>query len=158
MNSLKVHVNAAPSMRQDKNGLAQRHWQTLTAMARNWLVSAELPSTFWFYAVKRAAEVSNYFPLKLDDGSWTTPIQLAHKIQPDLRVLFKLFSVVAVRRERVGDCQLSKFDSQSTLMIAVGHCSNSNSIQFYNPVNGTFVSSIDYKFQPNVTAGSQFGY
>jgi hypothetical protein len=158
MNSLKVHVNAAPLMRQDKNGLAERHWQTLTAMARNWLVSAELPSTFWFYAVKRAAEVSKYFPLKLDDGSWTTPIQLAHKIQPDLRVLFKLFSVVAVRRERVGDCQLSKFDSQSTLMIAVGHCSNSNSIQFYNPVNGTFVSSIDYKFQPNVTAGSQFGY
>jgi hypothetical protein len=158
LNSLKIHVNAAPWMRQDKNGLAERHWQTLTAMARNWLVSAELPSTFWFFAVKRAAEISNYFPLKLENGSWSTPIQLSHFIQPDLRVLFKLFSVASVRRERVGDCQLGKFDSQSTLMIAVGHCRHSNSIQFYNPVNGTFVSSIDYKFQTNVTAGSQFGY
>jgi cellulose synthase/poly-beta-1,6-N-acetylglucosamine synthase-like glycosyltransferase len=84
LNSLKIHVNAAPSMRQDKNGLAERHWQTLTAMARNWLVSVELPSTFWFYAVKRAAEVSSYFPIQLADGSWSTPIQLAHHIQPDL--------------------------------------------------------------------------
>jgi hypothetical protein len=58
----------------------------------------------------------------------------------------------------VGDCQLGKFESQSALMIAVGHCPNSNSIQFYNPANGAFVSSIDYKFQHNVTAGSQFGY
>jgi hypothetical protein len=26
LNSLLVHVNAAPSYRQDKNGLAERHW------------------------------------------------------------------------------------------------------------------------------------
>jgi len=43
-------------------------------------------------------------------------------------------------------------------MIAVGRCPNSNGLQFYNPVNGTFVSSIDYKFQSNVTSGSKFGY
>ncbi len=64
LNSLKIHINAAPANRQDKNGLAERHWQTLIAMARNWLASAELPAKFWFYAVKRAAEVCNYFPLK----------------------------------------------------------------------------------------------
>jgi hypothetical protein len=29
---------------------------------------------------------------------------------------------------------------------------------FYNPVNNTFVSSIDYKFQPDTTSGSHFGY
>jgi hypothetical protein len=33
----------------------------MVSMARNWLASAELPSTFWFYAVKRAAEVCNTF-------------------------------------------------------------------------------------------------
>jgi len=43
LNSMLVHVNAALSYRQDKNGLAERHWQTLVSMARNWLVSAELP-------------------------------------------------------------------------------------------------------------------
>jgi hypothetical protein len=157
LNSLLIHTNAAPAYRQDKNGLAERHWQTLVAMARSWLASAELPGSFWFYAVKRAAETCNYFPIKLDCGTWTTPLELAHGIKPDLRVLFKLFGVAAVHRERQGDKSLEKFDSQSVPMIAVGRCPNSNGIQFYNPSNGTFVSSIDYKFQPNVTSGAFFG-
>ena len=42
-------------------------------------------------------------------------------------------------------------------MIAVGKCSNSPGLQFYNPVNGTFVSSIDYKFQNHTTSGTYFG-
>ncbi len=70
LNQLKIHVNAAPTNHQDRNGLAERHWQTLTAMARNWLASAELPPSFLFYAVKRAAEVCNYFPLQTDSGQW----------------------------------------------------------------------------------------
>jgi hypothetical protein len=78
LNSLKIHVNAAPATGQDKNGLAKQHWQTLIAMAQNWLASAELPAKFWFYAVKRAAEVCNYSPLKLDNNIWTTPFELAH--------------------------------------------------------------------------------
>jgi len=157
LNSLKIHVNAAPAHRQDKNGLVERHWQTMVAMARNWLASAELPASFWFYAVKRAAEVCNYFPMKITNTNWTTPLELAHGIKPDLRVLFKLFSLAAVRRERIGDSKLGKFESQSTPMIAIGRCPNSNAIQFYNPSNGAFVSSIDFKFQHNVTSGAHFG-
>jgi hypothetical protein len=80
LNSLLVHVNAAPANRQDKNGLAKRHWQTMVSMARNWLTSAELPSSYWFYTVKRAAEVCNYFPYKLEDGSYTTPFELVHGV------------------------------------------------------------------------------
>jgi hypothetical protein len=118
----------------------------MVSMARNWLASAELPATFWFFAVCRAAETCNYFPYKLEDGSFTTPFELAHQVKPDLRVLFKLFALAAVRRERVGDTNLQKFDSQSLPMIAVGRCANSPRIQFYNPENGTFVSSIDFKF------------
>ena len=41
-NSMLAHVNAAPPYRQDKNGLSERHWQTLVSMSRNWLASAEL--------------------------------------------------------------------------------------------------------------------
>jgi hypothetical protein len=99
LNSLLIHVNVAPSHRQDKNGLAERHWQTMISMARNWLASAELPPTFWFYAVRRAAEICNYFPFRLEDGTYTTPFQLGQNQKPDLRVLFKLFSLAAVRRE-----------------------------------------------------------
>jgi hypothetical protein len=54
----------------------------MTAMARNWLASTELPSEFCLYAVKRAAEVCNYFSMKLDDGTWITPLELAHQTKP----------------------------------------------------------------------------
>jgi len=124
LNQLRIHVNAAPSSRQDRNGLAERHWQMVMAMARNWLASAELPGKFWFLAVKRAAEICNYFPLQIDPNVWTTPLELAHGVKPDLRVLFKVFGLAAVRRERVGDTRLGKFDSQSLPMIAVGKCPN----------------------------------
>lgn len=68
----------------------------MVAMARSWLASAELPSTFWFYAVNHAAEVCNYFPFLLEDGTYTTPFELAYNMKPDLRVLFKLFGLAAV--------------------------------------------------------------
>jgi hypothetical protein len=42
-------------------------------------------------------------------------------------------------------------------MIAVGKCSNSPGLHFYNAANGTFVSSIDYKFQNHTTSGTYFG-
>ncbi len=158
LNSLLIHVNAAPANCQDKNGLAERHWQTMVAMARNWLVSSELPPTFWFYAVRRAAEVCNYFPFHLEDGSFTTPFELAHGSKPDLRVLFKPFSLAAVKCDRIGNEHLGKFDSQSIPMITLGRCPHSDGLQFYNPVNHTFVSSIDYRLQSNVTSGTRFGY
>ena len=151
-------VNAAPAYRQDKNGLAERHWQTMVSMARNCLSSTELLSSFWFYTVCHAAEVCNYFPYRLENGTYITPYKLVHKEKPDLRVLFKMFGWAAVRRERVGDSMLNTFESQSVPMIAIGRCPNSNGLQFYNPVNGAFVSSIDYKFQPNMTSSSKFGY
>jgi hypothetical protein len=83
LNSLLVHVNAAPAHCQDKNGLAECHWQTMVSMAHNWLASTELPSSFWFYAVKCAVEKCNYFPTKLDDGSFCTPFELVHGKKPD---------------------------------------------------------------------------
>ena len=158
LNSLLIHVNAAPSYRQDKNGLVERHWQTMVSMARSWLSSAELLSSSWYYAVNRAAEVCNYFPFVLEDGTVTTPFELVHHSKPDLCVLFKLFSLAAVRHERIGDEKLQKFDSQSLPMIAIGRCPNSNGLLFYNPVSGTMVSSIDYVLQPNITSGARFGY
>lgn len=60
LNGLVVHANVAPSYHQDKNGLAECHWQTIVCMARNWSASAELPSTFWFYAACCTVEVCNY--------------------------------------------------------------------------------------------------
>jgi hypothetical protein len=94
----------------------------------------------------------------LDEGTWSTPLELAHCVKPDLRVLFKMFGLAAVRHEQIGDAKLGKFDSQSVPMIAVGRCTNSYGLLFYNPANSTFVSSVDYKFQLNTTSGAHFGY
>jgi hypothetical protein len=138
LNSILIHINAVPSHLQDKNGLAEHHWQTMISMACNWLVTA---STFWFYAVQHAAEVCNYFLFKLKDGSYTSPFELALRSKPDLRVLFKLFGLTAVKRECIGETTLNNFKSQSIPMTAVGHSLNSNGIQFYNPVNSTFIST-----------------
>jgi hypothetical protein len=43
-------------------------------------------------------------------------------------------------------------------MMAVRRFPNSNGLQFYNLANGTFVSSIDYRFQLYTTSGAHFGY
>jgi len=83
---------------------------------------------------------------------------LVHHLKPDLRVLFKPFTLAAVHHERQGDDHLQSFNSQSLPMITLGRRPNSNGLQFYNPVNCTFVSSIDYTFQPHVTSGSKFGF
>jgi hypothetical protein len=120
LKSLLIHVNATPSFHKDRNGLVEHHWQMMISMARNWLASAELPSTYWFYSVKHAAEVCNYFPLRMEDGTYKTPFELVHHSKPDLRVLFKPFGLAAVRRECIGDVTVTKFNSQSIPMIAFG--------------------------------------
>jgi hypothetical protein len=48
LNTLLIHVNTAPAHHQDKNGLAERHWKTIVAMAHNWLASTDLPTSFGF--------------------------------------------------------------------------------------------------------------
>lgn len=108
--------------------------------------------------MKHAAKICNYFPLKLDDGTWKTPMQLAHHTKADLRVLFKVFSLAAVQHEHAADQIIGKFESQSIPMIAIGRCPNSNGLQFYSLANGTFVSSINYKFQQHTNGGAHFGY
>ena len=113
----------------------------MVSMARNWLASAELPPSFWFYAVRRAAEVCNYFPFKLEDGEFSTLFQLAHHEKPDLRLLFKPFCLAAVRCELSGDDRLNKFDSQCIPMITLCRCPYSNGLPFFNPHNRLYLST-----------------
>ena len=43
-----TRIRAAPPHRQDKNGLVERKWQSLTKMARSLLTEAKLSKKFWF--------------------------------------------------------------------------------------------------------------
>ena len=49
-----TRVRAAPPRRQDKNGLVERRWQSLTKMARSFLAEAKLPKKFLFWAIHKA--------------------------------------------------------------------------------------------------------
>ena len=72
-------IRAAPPDRQDYNGLVERKWQSITAMARSFLAEAKLPKKFWFWAIREAAIRSNMLPIsqhntdKDNPKFWSTP-------------------------------------------------------------------------------------
>ena len=103
------HVNAAPAYCQDKNGIAERHWQTVVAMARKWLASAELPPIFWYLAVKRGTEICNY----LDYHAWSKESTAAPVLsQLELRLL----TAIAVHnKQSLKNCDVKQAFVQSTL-------------------------------------------
>jgi len=67
LNSLLIHVNAAPSYCQDKNGLVERHWQMMVSMACNWLASAEYLHPFgsMLFVVRLKGVITFHLDLKL---------------------------------------------------------------------------------------------
>ena len=136
-------ISGCPSGQQNKNGLCERNWRTLLCMATSWLTSNLLPSRFWFFALKRAAEVSNYLPITIDNQI-TTPFELVYKIKPDLRVIFPIFSVAYVHKTRDGTTNCLTFHSNILRCIAVGRHDFSDQLIFYHPPTKQIVCSDDY--------------
>ena len=58
-------VTGAPADRQNQNGLSEIIWRHVMTMVCNWLTSNYLPQKFWYFALKMAAQVSNYMPILL---------------------------------------------------------------------------------------------
>jgi len=79
----KTQIESAIPDEQNQNGLCERNWRTILQMSRSWLASSLLPSEFWWFAIKRATEVSNYIPLKLDGILLTSPHELVYKKKVD---------------------------------------------------------------------------
>ena len=57
-------------------------------MARGWLASALLPTSFWWYALKQAVEISNYVLITVDN-QLTAPFEMVYQQQPGLHNLFQ---------------------------------------------------------------------
>eukprot|EP00957_Ditylum_brightwellii_P202761 15331703-Ditylum_brightwellii.AAC.1 len=68
-------------------------------MVQNWLTSNFLPKDFWYFGLYAAAQVSNYMPIQLEDGTWTTPYEQVYKVKPDWRNLVPMFSLAHVKRK-----------------------------------------------------------
>ena len=43
-------VRAAPGGRQNQNGLVERAWQTIVAMALSYITDMQMPRNFWYCA------------------------------------------------------------------------------------------------------------
>lgn len=100
-------IEAAPPNKQNQNGLAESNWKSVRYMARAWLTSHLLQSKFWWWALKRATEVSNYIHIRIDNRI-TTPFELAYDVKPDLRALIPMFSVSYLRRYKDGNITRKK--------------------------------------------------
>ena len=125
-------ISSVPAGKQRSNGICKRSWRSLLRMSRSWLVSSLLPTKFWYHALKRAAEVSNYLPLTVND-TLTTPFELVYKTKPDLRNLLPMFSVSYVRRSRDANTNRLTFHSTSIRCICLGRDDVSNQLEFYHP-------------------------
>ena len=68
-------------------------------MARTYITEAGL--TFWYWAIRHAVQVCNYFPCKFD-GKVTSPFELFYDTKPDFRLLAPLFSVGFFHHDRDG--------------------------------------------------------
>ena len=153
----KVRIEASPPYRQHQNGLVERHWQAILAMSRNWLRSSLLPTKYWYFAVKRAVEVSNIMPTK-HKKIVTTPFELVYNKKPDYRMLFPMFSIAYIRQHREDGKDINSWKSKSLKCIAVGSCPKSDGLIFYHPPSKQLLTCGDgYRFDPYSPSGPQFG-
>ena len=154
----KIRVEAAPPKRQHQNGLVERRWQSILTIARNWLTQELLPTKYWFFAIKRAAEIMNILPTKHENGIVSTPFEYVHKQKVDYRQLFPMFkkAYVKVENEKDGGHKNS-FKTQTIKTICVGSCPNSDGLLFYHPRTKRVISAADgYKFDTRLPSGPQF--
>lgn len=75
-------------------------------MARNWLVSNLLPTSF-FFSLQYAVQVHNYIPTK-SNNICTTPFQQHHNIKPEYRNLYAIFSISYIKPFKDGKIIVQK--------------------------------------------------
>ena len=93
----QIPIKSAPPKRQHRNGLVERAWQSAVIMSRNWLKSSLLPSKYWYYALKRAIEIINISPIKVND-SITAPFERVFNTKVDYRQLFPMFATSYIKQ------------------------------------------------------------
>ena len=124
-------------------------------MARSWLSSHLLPSSFWFHAIKRACEISNYIPI-IAKGQHTTPFEIVHHQKPDLRTLFPMFSVAYIDKDEDSTTQRGNFSSLTLRVICIGRLSKANCLEFYHPPSKQILTRAVYHLDPILASGPIF--
>ncbi|CAB9521703.1 Reverse transcriptase (RNA-dependent DNA polymerase) [Seminavis robusta] len=143
-----IKISASPPHRHSQNGLVENHWNTAVRMARAYLQEANLPKSFWFWAVREAFFRMNLLPVNIGpkDSSQilTTPFELFYGQRPDMRVLFKFGSVGFFYRPVDGSRSRTKFEVQTFPGIALGRSDTTNGMIFWCPETKRFCTAADY--------------
>ena len=121
---------------------------SLLRMCLSWLVSDLIRTKFWFHALKRAAEVSNYIPLLVDEKVYNS--------KPDLRNIFPLFRVAYVCWSRDAKTDRLTFHSTSIRCICIGWDNTSNQLEFYHPPSRQLLYSDDFVLDKHLCTGPTF--
>ena len=124
-------------------------------MARAWLTSHLLPSTFWWWALKRATEISNYIPIRIDN-KYITPFELTYGEKPDLRNLTQIFSVAYLSRYKDGNISRKNVHSHSIRAILVGRDPTSAAYLFYHAGTKRTLISDDFTIDESLPSGPAF--
>ena len=98
---LQLHntrIRAAPPHRQERNGVVEHKWQSLTKMACLFLTTAKLPKKFWFWAIHEASiQMNMLLVVQQQNGTPEKSINLTviktpyfefFGVKPDYRILF----------------------------------------------------------------------
>jgi hypothetical protein len=115
-----------------------------------------MPRSFWFYAIRHAAQMMNYAPGRLKN-CLTTPFELVHNKKPDGRIFFDLFSTGYFNKQRDGPTLRTTTQAHTLQGIAVGRCPKSNGLEFYNPSTRSIYTTADYRLDPGRHTINEFG-
>ena len=152
-NCCKLH--ASPLGRQSQNGLVERVWQMVIAMAWSYITDMQMPCEYWYWAVWHAIQVSNYLPSTVN-GVATTSFELVHGVKPDYSVLFRLFSTGFFRHTRDSTRARDGFEAKMLQGIVIGRCHQSDGLLFYSPHTRQIYHSSDYKLDEGRSTPNTF--
>ena len=102
-------------------------------MARAYLTEKQMPKDYWFHAIHHAARMHNQIPITFN-GKLTTPFELVHRVAPDSRTWFPLFSIVYFYKETDADKDRENFQAKAMIGIAVGRSTKTNALSVYHPI------------------------
>ncbi|KAM1557067.1 hypothetical protein ACFX10_040537 [Malus domestica] len=107
------------------NGVSERRNQTLMNMVRSMMSSADLPVTFWGYALYTAAYLLNRVPSK---SVSQTPYEIRHGRKPSLKHI-KIWGCEAY----VKKLEATKLEARSVRCYFVGYPKETMRYEFYHP-------------------------
>ena len=142
-----------PPYTPQHNGVSARRNRTLLDMVRSMMSKAELPKSFWGYALETAIYLLNKAPSKSVD---LTPYEMWKKKKPSYSYL-RVWGCPAYVKRTMSD----KLEAKSDRYLFVGYPKDSFGYYFYNPLEQkVFVSKhavfLEKEFLSKEASGSKF--